>query len=145
MAKRSKDEDEELSAQETGSEESPPPQKKPKKSSEKKAVKKSKAKVSKESDEEPPSTSKKYIIEQPPLYTKNVFVNTEGEKFVDLGKKKRATVRSFRGTTLIDIREFWGDNDDLKPGKKGISLSLEQWNELKSNADSIDDLIRQLS
>ena len=112
MAKRSKDEDEELSAQETGSEDSPPPQKKPKKSSEvriqlirrvkqiglihiniyyfkKKAVKKSKAKVSKESDEEPPSTSKskkgnlakvcpylfiniqEYIIEQPPLYTKN--------------------------------------------------------------------------
>ena len=34
MAKRSKDEDEELSAQETGSEDSPLPQKKPKKSSE---------------------------------------------------------------------------------------------------------------
>ena len=80
MAKRSKDEDEEPSAQETGSEDSPPPQKKSKKSSEvriqlirrvkqiglilniyyfkKKPVKKSKAKVSKESDEESPSTSK---------------------------------------------------------------------------------------
>lgn len=30
------------------------------------------------------------------------------------------------GQALIDIREFYGDADDLKPGKKGISLSPEQ-------------------
>ena len=26
---------------------------------------------------------------------------------------------------MVDIREFWGENDD-KPGKKGISLNLDQ-------------------
>ncbi|KNZ77749.1 RNA polymerase II transcriptional coactivator SUB1, partial [Termitomyces sp. J132] len=51
---------------------------------------------------------------------------SDGDKYVDLGKKKRATVRSFKGTPLIDIREFYGNDDDEKPGKKGISLTLEQ-------------------
>ena len=27
---------------------------------------------------------------------------------------------------MVDIREFYGDGDDMKPGKKGISLGVEQ-------------------
>ena len=27
---------------------------------------------------------------------------------------------------MVDIREFYGDEDDMKPGKKGISLNPEQ-------------------
>ena len=30
------------------------------------------------------------------------------------------------GSTFLDIREFYGDDNDLKPGKKGISLNKEQ-------------------
>lgn len=33
--------------------------------------------------------------------------SSEGDKYVDLGKKKRATVRSFKGNTFVDIREFY--------------------------------------
>lgn len=51
---------------------------------------------------------------------------SDGDKYIDLGKKKRATVRSFKGMPLLDIREFYGQEGDEKPGKKGISLSLEQ-------------------
>jgi hypothetical protein len=70
----------------------------------------------------------------------------EGDKYLDLGKKKRATVRTFKGSylqlwstscppndirsyegnMLLDIREFYGTDGDEKPGKKGISLSIEQ-------------------
>ena len=55
-----------------------------------------------------------------------VHVTPDGEKYIDLGKKKRATVRSFKGTALVDIREFYGADGAEKPGKKGISLTLEQ-------------------
>lgn len=48
------------------------------------------------------------------------------ELFVELSKKRRATVRVFNNKPLIDLREFYGDEGDLKPGKKGIALSLEQ-------------------
>ena len=46
--------------------------------------------------------------------------------YIDLGKKRRAVVRSFKGTPLLDIREYYGEEGEEKPGKKGISLQLEQ-------------------
>ena len=52
--------------------------------------------------------------------------NSEGDKYIDLGKKKRATVRCFKDIPLLDIREFYGASSEEKPGKKGISLNLEQ-------------------
>ena len=55
-----------------------------------------------------------------------ILVTNSGEQYIDLGKKKRVTVRSFKGTVLLDIREYYGADDQEKPGKKGISLTLEQ-------------------
>ena len=55
-----------------------------------------------------------------------ILMTTSGEKYIDLGKKKRATVREFKGTVFLDIREYYGADDQEKPGKKGISLTLEQ-------------------
>ena len=52
--------------------------------------------------------------------------NKEGDKYVDLGKRKHATVRTFKGMTLLDIREFYDAGGEEKPGKKGISLAVEQ-------------------
>ncbi|KAG6874486.1 hypothetical protein C0995_010396 [Termitomyces sp. Mi166 len=69
-----------------------------------------------------------------------VRTTSDGDKYVDLGKKKRATVRSFKGTPLIDIREFYGNDGDEKPGKKGISLTLEQWETLKKSTETLDEL-----
>ncbi|KAK0226101.1 transcriptional Coactivator p15-domain-containing protein [Armillaria fumosa] len=69
-----------------------------------------------------------------------VHKTSDGDKYIDLGKKKRATVRSFKGMPLLDIREFYGQEGEEKPGKKGISLSLEQWNTLKKGVDTIDRL-----
>jgi len=71
----------------------------------------------------------------------NVQVNDQGEHYLDLGKKKRVTVRDFKGSTLIDIREYYGAGDEEKPGKKGIALSVEQWQELSRNVSEIDALV----
>ncbi|RPD73789.1 RNA polymerase II transcriptional coactivator, partial [Lentinus tigrinus ALCF2SS1-7] len=80
----------------------------------------------------------------------DVGVNERGERYVDLGKKKRATARPYdslfglrqlipiTGGLYLDVREFWGDEGDLKPGKKGIMLNKEQWETLKKSSDVID-------
>jgi len=70
-----------------------------------------------------------------------VLKNSEGEMYVDLGKKKRVSVRSFKGNTLVDIREYYGADGDEKPGKKGISLTVEQWKTLVQASKTISDLL----
>eukprot|EP00088_Acartia_fossae_P010417 TRINITY_DN1518_c0_g1_i1.p1 TRINITY_DN1518_c0_g1~~TRINITY_DN1518_c0_g1_i1.p1 ORF type:complete len:123 (-),score=52.92 TRINITY_DN1518_c0_g1_i1:4-372(-) len=57
-----------------------------------------------------------------------------------LGKNKHVVVRSFKGQTLIDIREYYVDKNSMetKPGKKGISLTCEQYQKLKSIIDEVD-------
>ncbi|KAL6310319.1 transcriptional Coactivator p15-domain-containing protein [Sparassis latifolia] len=70
----------------------------------------------------------------------SVLVNGDGDRFIDLGKKRRATVRTFKGTIFLDIREYYGQEGDEQPGKKGVTLQQEQWESLKNNGDSIDAL-----
>ena len=51
----------------------------------------------------------------------------------DLGKNKWVKVREFKGTTYIDIREDYVDKETMetRPGKKGISLNCQQYQQLK--------------
>ncbi|XBW37182.1 hypothetical protein QEN19_002761 [Hanseniaspora menglaensis] len=67
------------------------------------------------------------------------------EASFDLGKNKRVTVRQFRNVNLIDIREYYKDTSgELKPGKKGISLTEEMFDSLLMNYRNIDDALRRL-
>jgi hypothetical protein len=51
----------------------------------------------------------------------------------DLGRNKWVKIRPFKGTTYIDIREYYVDKETMetRPGKKGISLNCEQYQKLK--------------
>lgn len=42
------------------------------------------------------------------------------EHFWDLGKKKRATLKSWQNELWVDVRQFYGDDKDMKPGAKGL-------------------------
>ncbi|KAJ8524508.1 hypothetical protein ON010_g16610 [Phytophthora cinnamomi] len=61
-----------------------------------------------------------------------------------LSNKRRATVRYFRNGVLIDIREFYEQDGVSKPGKKGISLSKDQWTALQKIADGITEAADRL-
>ncbi|XP_056401234.1 activated RNA polymerase II transcriptional coactivator p15 isoform X2 [Hyla sarda] len=70
--------------------------------------------------------------------------NQEDNMF-QIGKMRYVSVRDFKGKVLIDIREYFMDNQgEMKPGRKGISLNPEQWNQLKEQMSDIDDAIRKL-
>ena len=62
---------------------------------------------------------------------------------VALSKTKRVTVRKWKETTLVDIREYYqaGGEGPYKPGKKGISLSSAQWRVLDANIDKVASAI----
>ncbi|CCD23166.1 chromatin-binding transcription coactivator SUB1 NDAI_0B01320 [Naumovozyma dairenensis CBS 421] len=63
----------------------------------------------------------------------------------DLGKNKRVTVRQFRNINLIDIREYYLDSSsgEMKPGKKGISLTEDLYDELLKHRLNIDEALRR--
>nr|XP_033789232.1 activated RNA polymerase II transcriptional coactivator p15 [Geotrypetes seraphini]XP_033789238.1 activated RNA polymerase II transcriptional coactivator p15 [Geotrypetes seraphini] len=71
--------------------------------------------------------------------------SSRDDNMFQIGKMRYVSVRDFKGKVLIDIREYWIDAEgDMKPGRKGIALNPEQWNQLKEQISDIDDAIRKL-
>ncbi|XP_034451784.1 SUB1 regulator of transcription b [Hippoglossus hippoglossus] len=67
------------------------------------------------------------------------------DNMFQIGKMRYVSVRDFKGKVLIDVREYWMNQDgEMKPGKKGISLNPEQWNQLKDQISDIDDAIKRI-
>lgn len=68
-----------------------------------------------------------------------------GDIMFPLSKMRYATVSEFRGKVMVGIREYYmTDDEQLRPGKKGISLTQEQWEALKDNIKDIDDAVNSL-
>jgi hypothetical protein len=48
-----------------------------------------------------------------------------------LSKNKRVSVSTFKGTTYVNLREYFEKDGKTLPTKKGITLNLDAWNNLK--------------
>lgn len=44
-----------------------------------------------------------------------------------IADKRRVTISEFKKQQLISIREYYEQNGEMKPGKKGISLTVAQF------------------
>jgi hypothetical protein len=60
-----------------------------------------------------------------------------------LDRNRFVKVREFKGKVYIDIREFYESDGELKPGRKGISLSTKQWQKLKSVISEVDEALKE--
>jgi len=57
-------------------------------------------------------------------------------------EKVVATLSEFKGKQRIDIRIYYqDDNNESKPTKKGINLSLDDWQEFKDLIKKVDQAI----
>ncbi|KAI3395032.1 hypothetical protein diail_1855 [Diaporthe ilicicola] len=56
-------------------------------------------------------------------------VDSEGNTFWDLSGKRRIVVQKFQGNWYVSLREYYEDKSsgEMKPGKKGIMLSVDQY------------------
>ncbi|KAK0670538.1 transcriptional Coactivator p15-domain-containing protein [Cercophora samala] len=52
----------------------------------------------------------------------------EGNAYWELGNNRRVGASKFKNATLVNLREYYTTPDgELRPGKKGISLSIAQY------------------
>ncbi|CAF1449388.1 unnamed protein product [Adineta ricciae] len=66
-----------------------------------------------------------------------------GERLYEFGKLRYVSVSEFRGKPYINIREYYDDKGVEKPGKKGISLTMDQWETLKTLISQVDKDLKQ--
>ncbi|KAI4931916.1 uncharacterized protein J4E92_003814 [Alternaria infectoria] len=67
-----------------------------------------------------------------------------GDAYVGLNAsgKRRVTVSDFNKSTLVSIREYYvTDSGETRPGKKGISLTVDQYNALLASAPLIESAL----
>ena len=64
--------------------------------------------------------------------SKRARLSDDGDEVAfSLTENRLVKVRVFRGKTYVDIREYYKDDaGEYKPGKKGISLTEDQWKKL---------------
>ncbi|XP_015917066.1 activated RNA polymerase II transcriptional coactivator p15 [Parasteatoda tepidariorum] len=111
------------------------------KKSQKKKLEESSDSDSGPDDVNPPKKSK--TAAKPAPKKASASNSNDEDNMFQLARMRYVNVREFRGKVLIDIREFYEADGELKPGKKGICLNTEQWQALKEKIDDIDDAVKR--
>ncbi|CAJ0931092.1 unnamed protein product, partial [Mesorhabditis belari] len=108
----------------------------------KKGTKKQKRKQEKESSSDEGVNDPIPVKKAKPTSSSNNKTKISGNDAIELGKMKFVTISQFSGRKFVDVREYYNDkgSGEMKPGKKGIALSIEQFTVLKQNIDEIEKM-----
>ena len=61
---------------------------------------------------------------------------------MEIGKRNiRIEKSEFKGKTYLSIRQWYDDNGEMKPGKSGINLTVDEWNELLEKLPQIKEIM----
>jgi hypothetical protein len=96
-----------------------------------------------EEEEDDHNVKKKKVSETKTVVSKAPSGSGGGSGVFELGGNRKVTVAPYKNNLYINIREFYEDKStgELKPGNKGIALSVEQWNSL---CDQVEDINRSI-
>ncbi|KAK0335705.1 hypothetical protein LTR91_020064 [Friedmanniomyces endolithicus] len=70
-----------------------------------------------------------------------IQVDDEGNDYWELSDTRRVGVSTYKGMTLINIREYYEKDGKSLPGRKGISLSVDQYTALLSVLPQLETLL----
>ncbi|KAL4880509.1 transcriptional Coactivator p15-domain-containing protein [Aspergillus karnatakaensis] len=66
-----------------------------------------------------------------------------GDSFWEISKMRRVTISSFRGKVMVSLREYYEKDGEELPGKKGISLPIEQFSTLMTILPDIEGALKE--
>ncbi|KAK1141372.1 hypothetical protein N8T08_009163 [Aspergillus melleus] len=70
-------------------------------------------------------------------------IDSNGDKYWEISKMRRVTISTFRGKTMVNIREYYEKDGQELPGKKGISLPLDQFASLVTLLPGIEVVLKE--
>ncbi|OJD22428.1 hypothetical protein ACJ73_06226 [Blastomyces percursus] len=76
-----------------------------------------------------------------PTSEKNIDSN--GDIYWKISRLRRLTVSSFKGRTMVSVREYYEKDGQELPGKKGISMPLEQFNTMVQLLPNVEAVIKE--
>ncbi|KAJ5485333.1 RNA polymerase II transcriptional coactivator KELP [Penicillium diatomitis] len=69
--------------------------------------------------------------------------DSNGDQYWEISKMRRVTVSEFRGKTMVSVREYYEKDGQELPGKKGISMPLEQFSALIKLLPEIEQVVQK--
>lgn len=69
--------------------------------------------------------------------------DSEGSLYWEISKARRVTLSEYRGKKMVGIREYYEKDGEMLPGKKGISMTLEQYGVLVSLLPGIESELKK--
>ncbi|KAJ9497325.1 hypothetical protein LTR99_008787 [Exophiala xenobiotica] len=69
--------------------------------------------------------------------------DSDGNQYWEISRGRRVTISDYKGMTLVNIREYYQRDSEWLPGKKGISLTVEQYSALIDAVPQIELLLQK--
>ncbi|KAL4869960.1 hypothetical protein BDV12DRAFT_166727 [Aspergillus spectabilis] len=66
-----------------------------------------------------------------------------GDSFWEINKSRRLTISAFRGKVMVSLREYYEKDGEQLPGKKGISLPIDQFSTLLTLLPDIEAALQE--
>jgi len=73
---------------------------------------------------------------------KDNMIDDDGNPYWELSGKRRITVSEYNKKTMVSVREYYEKDGKLMPGKKGISMTLEQYATFVQALPQIEEVLK---
>ncbi|CAG8889503.1 unnamed protein product [Penicillium egyptiacum] len=75
--------------------------------------------------------------------TTEAKTDSNGDRYWEISKMRRVTISSFRGKTQVNVREYYEKDGQELPGKKGISMPVDQFAAIVSILPEIEKVLKE--